>query len=93
MIIIINLYNLKIEELNIIHRDLRKYRYFYYECEDILKIDTNTISDYDYDMLEIKYTKYCNELEIPHNLRITNYVGFDIGIPMNLYYKDLSQQC
>jgi NAD-dependent DNA ligase len=83
---------LNIKELNEIHKSLRRYRYFYYVCEDIIEIDKNTISDYDYDMLEKQYNKYCNELEIPLENRVSNYVGFDIAIPMNLYYKDLLQQ-
>ena len=78
---------MKIEDLNIIHKNLRKYRYFYYECEDILLIDNNTITDINYDLLERQYNKYCDELEIPLEQRVSNYVGFDIGIPMNLYYK------
>ena len=78
---------MKIEKLNEIHKSLRRYRYFYYECKDISLLDNNTISDYNYDMLEKQYDKYCNELEIPLETRVSNYVGFDIGIPMNLYYK------
>jgi NAD-dependent DNA ligase len=76
-----------LKELNNIHRDLRRYRYFYYECENILEVDKNTIPDYEYDMLEKEYDKYCNELKIPLEMRVSNFVGFDIGIPMNLYYK------
>jgi len=73
-----------IEELDVIHKNLRKYRYFYYECKDILLVDISIISDYEYDILEKKYEKLCDELQVVKEKRITNFIGFDIGIPMSL---------
>jgi len=75
------------KKLNFLHRKLRRLRYFYYECEDILLIDKNTIPDQQYDRLEQIYKKLCNKLNIPYEKRVNNYVGFDIAIPMNLYYE------
>lgn len=62
-----------------IHKLLRRYRYFYYEMDESL------VTDYQYDMLEIEYTKLCDEHNIKQEGRITNFVGFDIKIPMRLY--------
>ena len=73
-----------IEELNTIHKNLRKYRYFYYECDDVISMDKYTISDYDYDILEKRYSVLCDELKVSQEKRITNFIGFDLGIPMSL---------
>lgn len=71
---------MSIEELDIIHKDLRRYRWFYYEAEE----PQSLISDYEYDMLEKLYEKECDKLGIVTEKRITNYIGFDIAIPMSL---------
>lgn len=70
--------------LNNLHRKLRKYRYFYYIKHESL------ISDFMYDMLEKRYLTGCNKFNIPEKERITNFVGFNIGIPMNLSQHYLS---
>lgn len=62
-----------------LHKELRKYRYFYYELHQSL------ITDYDYDILEKKYDSLCDNLKIPHQFRVSNFVGFSINIPMNPY--------
>ncbi len=61
------------------HYNLRKYRYHYYELHE------NLVSDYDYDMLEKDYDNLADALEIPRELRVSNFVGFDIRIPINPY--------
>lgn len=77
--------NVTKEELQEIHKNLRKYRYFYYECSNIISVDKNTISDYEYDMLEKKYDKICNAYDAPRERRVTNFIGFSNGIPKQLF--------
>lgn len=67
-----------LEELDNIHKDLRKYKYFYYEKDESL------ISDYDFDMLETLYKKWCAFYNIPKEYTLNNYVGFSLGMPMSL---------
>lgn len=71
----------KEEDLNdaqITHADLRKYRYWYYNLHN------SSISDYDYDMLEKKYDRLCDYLGVDLRLRVSEHVGWDDLIPMNL---------
>lgn len=63
------------------HRRLRKYRFFYYERDESL------VSDYEYDMLEKKYAEECDRFGIHKRYRVDNFVGFNIRIPMNIYYE------
>ncbi len=66
--------NISKMDLQNIHKTLSKARYMYYEQH------TSIMSDYEYDMLEKKYDKFCDVYEVPMNKRVTNFVGFDIGI-------------
>lgn len=68
------------EELNEMHKLLRKARYFYYEQHKSI------MSDYDYDMLEKNYDIHAQIHGVDHSMKISNFVGFDIRIPMNLFY-------
>lgn len=68
-------------ELNNLHRKLRKYRYFYYIKHESL------ISDYKYDMLEKHYYRLANYYNLDEGKRITNFIGFDRFIPMNIIYN------
>lgn len=83
--------------LQTMHANLRKYRYFYYECNDIIKVDGNIISDYEYDILEKRYDVLCNELGIIKELRMSERVGWDVMIPMDLNnfyeYDDVLRKC
>ncbi len=69
--------------LNKIHKLLRKARYHYYEMHESI------MSDYDYDMLEKEYDEICDKMSIEHHKRVTNFVGFNIKIPMALFYNNL----
>jgi len=60
-----------------LHQLLRKAKYHYYEMHD------NIMEDYDYDMMEKEYDEIADHLEIPQEYRVSNFVGFDIRIPMN----------
>jgi len=75
-------YEATIENLNEIHKLLRKYRYFYYEMSETL------ISDYEYDKLERTYTTLCDRLGITSKDKITNFVGFSFRIPFILIKED-----
>lgn len=68
-----------LEDCQIIHADLRKYRYWYYNLHNSL------ISDYEYDMLEKKYDRLCDYIGINLELRVSEKVGWDDLIPMNLH--------
>lgn len=70
-----------LEQLKEAHIKLRSYRYWYYEKSKSL------ITDYEYDMLEKEYEQGCDKLNIPTEDRVTNFVGFDIRIPMNISPK------
>lgn len=70
-----------------LHSNIRKLRYYYYEMH------VSLVTDYEFDLMEKEYTRLCNIINIPNEIRITNFIGFDIGIPMNLInclvlYKD-----
>lgn len=71
--------------LNATHKELRRYRYFYYERSETL------ISDYDYDMLEKKYIKLSDELIFDQTRRIDNFVGFSFRIPMILINEKIDE--
>lgn len=71
----------ELENLNVKHKLLRKYRYHYYE------LDVSLVGDYEYDMLEKEYTEGCDRLGIAKINRIDNYVGFTWRIPMSLLNK------
>lgn len=60
------------------HKDLRRYKYWYYELHN------SQISDYDFDMLEKKYDKLCDDLGIHLRLRVSEHVGFSFRIPMDI---------
>lgn len=77
-----------LEKINILHQQLRKAKYFYYECEDINKMSIMT--DYEFDILEKEYDKLCEDFKVPEKYRLSSYVGFDIAMPMSLYnfYKN-----
>ena len=66
------------EELNKIHRLLRRYKYFYYEK------NISLVSDYYYDIIEEQYEKTCTSYNIIKCNRVSNFVGFSILIPMNI---------
>ncbi len=70
------------EELNEMHRLLRKARYFYYELSQTI------MSDYDYDILEKEYDRQADLHKVSHIIRISNFVGFNIKMPMNLFYNE-----
>ena len=69
------------------HAKLRKCKYWYYELHNSL------ISDYEFDMLEKKYDRLCDDLGIHLKLRVSESVGFSFRIPMDLrnyiYNNDL----
>jgi hypothetical protein len=67
--------------LQTMHSLLRKARYFYYEGDGLSEVMT----DYEYDMMEKEYDILAKKLKTEENRRITNFVGFDIGIPMNIF--------
>lgn len=69
------------EKLQELHSQIRKCKYFYYEKHESI------ISDYEFDMIEIEYVKLCDEFNVPQELRVTNFVGFSIMIPMRLEKK------
>ena len=70
------------EELDIRHKNLRMYRYYYYVLSKSL------VSDYVYDNLEKEYIILCDELKISQEVRISNFIGFNIRIPMSLLNKE-----
>ena len=80
--------NMDLIELDKLHKDLRKYKFFYYERSESL------ISDYDFDMMEKKYTEGCDRLGIKAEYRLDSYVGFSIYMPMSLlsFYQIESKQ-
>jgi len=43
------------------------------------------MSDYEYDMLEKKYNKGCDVYDVPSERRVTDYVGFSLYIPRQLF--------
>ncbi len=71
-------------EVDVIHKQLRKCRYFYYELHESL------MSDYDYDMLEKQYTEVCDRLGLNPIYRVDGYVGSSDRIPRSLlsFYKE-----
>lgn len=71
-------YEVSVENVNKIHKLLRKYRYFYYEMSETL------VSDYEYDKLERAYSVMCDRLGITSKDKITNFVGFSFRIPFIL---------
>lgn len=64
------------ERLQELHTLLRRAKYFYYEKSESI------MSDYEFDMLEKEYARLCNEFSIEEEKRVTNFVGFNIAIPM-----------
>lgn len=71
-------YELTVENINKIHKLLRKYRYFYYEMSETL------VSDYEYDKLERTYSTMCDRMGINSPDMITKFVGFSFRIPFIL---------
>lgn len=69
-------------DLNKLHRDLRRYKFFYYEKDESL------ISDYDFDMMEKSYEEGCDRLGVKREMRLSSFVGFDMRMPMNLFYDE-----
>jgi hypothetical protein len=52
------------------------------------------ISDYEFYMMEKEYNKICGILEIEKELRVTEFIGWNIKIPMSLYsFKKDSNTC
>jgi len=68
------------KRLNRLHNRLRKYRYFYYELNSPL------ISDAQYDSIQRGYGRICDKLKIPKEVRVTNFTGFDLEIPTNIFH-------
>ena len=67
------------EELQEIHKQLSKAKYFYYEKSESI------MTDYEYDMLEKQYTKFCDAYGIPSERRVTEFVGFSFYMPKQLF--------
>lgn len=67
------------EELQEIHKQLSKAKYFYYEKSESI------MTDYEYDMLEKSYDKGCNFYDVPNERRVTEFVGFSLYIPKQLF--------
>lgn len=40
------------------------------------------MTDYEFDMLQKEYDKLCDIYKIPLQNRITNFIGFDVLMPM-----------
>ena len=76
-----------LEDLDKLHRELRRYKYFYYEKHESL------ISDYDFDHLENKYNIACDRHGINKNQRLDSFVGFSIIMPMSIYEVDIKKGC
>lgn len=70
----------ELHELNFMHKQLRKARYFYYEKSKSI------MTDYEYDIIEKRYDELCYKYKICEGSKITNFVGFNIAIPMALIY-------
>jgi NAD-dependent DNA ligase len=66
------------KKLNKLHGILRRYKYFYYEK------NISLVSDYEYDIIEKEYDSMCLLYNIPGKNRVSNFVGFNIKIPMNI---------
>ena len=45
------------------------------------------MSDYEFDTLEKEYDILCNEFNISEKIRVSNFVGFSIMIPMSVEIK------
>ena len=69
------------ERLQELHKLLRRAKYFYYEQNESI------MSDYEFDTLEKEYDILCNEFNISEKIRVSNFVGFSIMIPMSVEIK------
>jgi len=67
------------EELQEVHKQLSKAKYFYYEKSESI------MTDYEYDMLEKQYIKFCDVYKVPSERRVTEFVGFSLYIPRQLF--------
>lgn len=74
---------MSIEELNELHKLLRRAKYFYYIEHESL------ISDSEYDKLEKEYRKQCEIHNIPEEINIYNHIGFSHDIPLSLGFDIL----
>jgi hypothetical protein len=72
------------KRVNEMHALLRRARYFYYV--GVENGHDTIMSDYDYDMLEKEYDTLCARLGVPEKKMISNFVGFDYKMPMQLFY-------
>ena len=77
---------MSLEDLNQLHKDLRKYKYFYYEKHEAL------IEDHTFDKLEKAYDVACEEFQIKQTQRLSNFVGFNLKMPMSIYEIDLDKK-
>lgn len=72
------------EKLQELHKLIGKAKYFYYEYDNNEK-DVQIMSDYEFDMLEKKYDKYCEILNAPKERRWSDVVGFSWDVPLTLF--------
>ena len=67
------------DEIQELHKKLSKARYFYYEKSELI------MTDYEYDILEKDYDLQCEIYKVPIERRLSNFVGFSIAIPRQLF--------
>ena len=67
------------QELQELHKKLTKARYDYYE-----KSESN-MTDFEYDMMEKEYNKYCEIYNAPKERMVSSFVGFSWDIPLTLF--------